>query len=344
MSYSLSSTPLLSILSGHEEVARLFSAEADLAACVTFEVALAAVQAEYSLIPSETAKAIAEAFAEYRPKPAKLAAAMARDGVAIPALVEELRKRLPPAHAKHVHRGATSQDVVDTSLMLRAAMAMATIEKYVHDASRQIDTLQKKFGKQKLMGHTRMQRALEIKVADKLKVWQAGLSDVQAAFKALRFPMQYGGPVGTYDDQKLLRGLARVLGLHYQLHSWQTQRAPIIALGNTCTLLTGACGKIGQDVAMMAQNELSEIKLRGGGTSSAMAHKQNPVKAEVLVALARFNATQNSALHHSMVHEQERSGAAWTLEWLVLPQMIVAAASAARSTKELLSSITNMGA
>jgi 3-carboxy-cis,cis-muconate cycloisomerase len=101
-------------------------------------------------------------------------------------------------------------------------------------------------------------------------------------------------------------------------------------------------GKFGQDVALMAQAG-DEIALTGGGGSSAMAHKQNPVAAETLVALARFNATQVSAIHHSMVHEQERSGASWTLEWLVLPQMAIATGAALRLSHELANKIERLG-
>jgi len=74
-----------------------------------------------------------------------------------------------------------------------------------------------------------------------------------------------------------------------------------------------------------------------------MAHKQNPVAAETLVALARFNATQLSGMHQSLVHEQERSGAAWTLEWLILPQMVMATATSLRLALELAGNITRIG-
>jgi 3-carboxy-cis,cis-muconate cycloisomerase len=86
-----------------------------------------------------------------------------------------------------------------------------------------------------------------------------------------------------------------------------------------------------------------EIALSGGGGSSAMPHKQNPVAAEILVTLARFNATQLSGMHHALVYEQERSGSAWSLEWLILPQMIVAAGSSLRLSAELASRIDRIG-
>ncbi|MHC2303106.1 adenylosuccinate lyase [Rhizobium mongolense] len=100
---------------------------------------------------------------------------------------------------------------------------------------------------------------------------------------------------------------------------WQNERAPIADLANLFSLITGSLGKMGQDIALLAQAG-GEIELAGGVRSSAMVHKQNPVGAETLVAFSRFNAAQLSAIHQALVHEQERSGAAWTLEWLVLPQ------------------------
>ncbi|TIT74292.1 MAG: 3-carboxy-cis,cis-muconate cycloisomerase, partial [Mesorhizobium sp.] len=101
-------------------------------------------------------------------------------------------------------------------------------------------------------------------------------------------------------------------------------------------------GKFGQDVALTALAG-TDIKLSGRGGSSAMPHKQNPVKAEALVALARFNATQLAGMHQALVHEQERSGAAWTLEWLMLPQMVVATAAALRLAAELAGQIESLG-
>jgi len=85
------------------------------------------------------------------------------------------------------------------------------------------------------------------------------------------------------------------------------------------------------------------IALSGGGGSSAMPHKSNPVLAELLITLARFNATQLSAMHHSLVHEQERSGAAWMLEWMVLPQMAMATGSATLAAKDLCKKIRQIG-
>ena len=93
----------------------------------------------------------------------------------------------------------------------------------------------------------------------------------------------------------------------------------------------------------MAQQGIEEIGLSGGGGSSAMPHKSNPVLAELLVTLARFNAGQVAQLHHAMVHEQERSGAAWALEWMVLPQMQITTGRGLLTAQTMLNQIERIG-
>src|SRR5690606_36016393 len=117
-------------------------------------------------------------------------------------------------------------------------------------------------------------------------------------------------------------------------------RDGVAGLASWLSLVTGSLGKMGQDIALMAQSEVGEIRLASGGGSSAMPHKVNPVGAETLVALARFNATLVSGMHHAMVHENERSGAAWTLEWLILPQTTVATAASLRCAVALLGGLS----
>jgi adenylosuccinate lyase len=107
--------------------------------------------------------------------------------------------------------------------------------------------------------------------------------------------------------------LARRLGLRNG-PSWLAERDGPAELANWLSLVSGSLGRIGEDVALMVQNEVGQAQLSGGGASSAMAHKSNPVQAEILVTLARFNASLLAGQHHALVHENERSGAAWTLE------------------------------
>jgi 3-carboxy-cis,cis-muconate cycloisomerase len=160
--------------------------------------------------------------------------------------------------------------------------------------------------------------------------------------------LQFGGAAGTLDKlgskgRAVADRMAALLGLRLPIRSWHSQRDSLAEFASWLSLVTGTLGKIGEDIALMAQNAVGEIVLEGGGASSAMPHKQNPVKAEVLVALARYNATLLSAMHQGLVHEQERSGAAWTLEWLTLPQMAVATGAALRTAAELLGSVRSIG-
>jgi 3-carboxy-cis,cis-muconate cycloisomerase len=201
------------------------------------------------------------------------------------------------------------------------------------------------------MAQTRMQRALPFTVADKIDTWSNPLRRHQEALLELApqlLVVQLGGPVGTRAQlgpkgDAVAAALAARLGLRVA-PSWHSQRDRIGALGAWLSLLSGTLGKIGQDVALMAQNEVAAVRLAAGGGSSAMAHKSNPVAAEALVAIARFNAGLLGTLHQALVHENERSGAAWTLEWMVLPQMIVATAGALRQAEGMIVGMRFVGA
>ena len=120
-------------------------------------------------------------------------------------------------------------------------------------------------------------------------------------------------------------------------------RESVTEYASFLSLVSGTLGKVGQDISLMSQQGIEEISMSRGGGSSAMPHKQNPVAAELLVTLARFNATQVSAMHHAMVHELERSGAAWALEWMILPQMAMATARALTVAIDLSQNITRLG-
>jgi 3-carboxy-cis,cis-muconate cycloisomerase len=159
--------------------------------------------------------------------------------------------------------------------------------------------------------------------------------------------VQLGGPLGLRDYPKgqgdaAAKELARRLGLRVD-PVWHSNRTPMLEAGHWMTLVSGSLGKMGQDVALMAQQGVDEVKLRGGGASSAMPHKQNPVGAETLVTLARFVAVQQGGLAQAMVHEQERSGAAWALEWMTLPAMAEATGAALGQAQRLIAQIDRIG-
>jgi 3-carboxy-cis,cis-muconate cycloisomerase len=327
---------LLQHLTGDAELEALFTDEAEVAAILQFEAALAAAEAEAGLIPEAAAIAIASIIASFHPDMTDLAQGIVKDGVVVPALLRQLRAATGE-HGASLHVGATSQDAIDTGLMLRLATAISLIEQRLVSLEGALAELGERYGALTMMAHTRMQRALPIPVSAKLSAWIDPLTRARRTLGLLRgrlLVIQLGGPVGTRAElgnkadlvatrlaERLDLGLAR---------PWHTERDPIGEFGAVLSLITGALGKFGADIALLAQNEVATIALQGGGGSSTMAHKSNPVNAELLVTLARFNAGQLGLLHQALVHEFERSGSAWTLEWLVLPQMVVATGASLR--------------
>ncbi|TPL91624.1 3-carboxy-cis,cis-muconate cycloisomerase [Mesorhizobium sp. B2-3-12] len=341
--------PLLSGLLGDEEAARHFSMEADIAAMLAFERALAEAEADCGIIPQEAAAAIVKAIASFRPDTGKLRAGVTRDGVVVPELVRQIKLAVGEPHGGSVHFGATSQDVIDTSLVLRLKSVVEHLSLLLTETIIRLVSLEDRFGGRALTGMTRMQAAIPIKVADRVNAWRAPLQRHQERLSqqsARLLVVQFGGAAGTLEklgDQgpAIRAALAAKLGLA-DASQWHSQRDALADFANWLSLVTGSLGKFGQDIALLAQGG-ADIALSGGGGSSAMPHKQNPVKAEALVALARFNATQLSGMHQALVHEQERSGAAWTLEWLLLPQMVVATAASLRLAAELAARIESLG-
>ncbi|MDQ0457805.1 3-carboxy-cis,cis-muconate cycloisomerase [Rhizobium paknamense] len=339
----------LSGLLGDEDIAALFTAEADIAAMLAFERALAQAEAAHGVITPEDADAILAGLAQASPDLDALKQGTAQDGVVIPAFVKQLRQAVGGKAAEKVHFGATSQDVIDTSLMLRLKQLVTLVDQRLDTISERLQALSDRQGGKRLMGHTRMQAAIPITVAARIASWRQPLDlyRLEAAdLLAHGFALQFGGAAGTLeklgDKAGAVRAdLARRLELE-DVPQWQSQRSRLVKIGDLLARISGSLGKMGQDVALLAEMG-GEIKLSGGGGSSAMPHKQNPVAAEVLVSLARFNALQIGGLYQSLVHEQERSGAAWTLEWLLLPQMAVATGAALRLAAELVTSIQSLG-
>ena len=344
MSVSVFDHPWLSALLGDEEIARQFDVESELRAMLAFEVALAAVQAEAGIIPSAAAEAIARAGARFEPDMDALAAGTLRDGMVVPNWVEQLRRHVGPPHDAHVHFGSTSQDALDTSLVLRLKPTLVILAQRLEQTDAQLGALAQKYGTQAAMARTRMQRALPITWGERIAAWRAPLQRHRQRLVELEprlLMLQFGGPVGTLDKfgtsgPALAAALARKLDLRAPELCWQNARDNLAELAGWLSLVTGSLGKIGQDIALLAQNEIGEVVLAGGGKSSAMHHKNNPVAAEILVTLARFNAAQLAAMHQAVVHEQERSGTAWTLEWMILPQMVVATGAALARALTLL--------
>ncbi|RVU38181.1 3-carboxy-cis,cis-muconate cycloisomerase [Hwanghaeella grinnelliae] len=351
MTVSAFDHPWFSGLFGDDTVAALFSADRTAHSFLRFERALTKALGDHGVVDKAVADGVLNMLAGFAPDMDGIAAGMARDGVPGPAFVKQLKQAVGDDLAAGVHVGATSQDLSDTALVETLGAVNKILSERLREAVSALEELEARFGTATLMGRTRMQAAQPITVGHRVSTWRAPLirhlqrlEDINPGLLVLQFSgaVGTGGALGD-KHADVARQMAAELGLAYAPDCWHTTRDAIADYANWLSLVTGSLGKMGQDICLMAQQGLDEAVLGGGGGSSAMPHKRNPVKAEALVTLARFNAVQVGGMHQALVHEQERSGAAWSLEWLILPQMTVAAAASLSTGIALLKSIERLG-
>ena len=339
------SHPWLSALMGDPQIAAILSPEAELARMLRIEAAWTR-----TIAPAPEADRIAARIEGADIAPADLAPGTAQDGLPVPALVALLRAALPEGDRRWLHRGLTSQDVIDTALMLALAEALPILAHRLQALVAALEVLAARDGARPLMAATRMQPALPVTAGHRIAAWTRPLRDIAGDLPALRARLavlQWGGPVGLRDPD--LPGdtgarMAGRLGLSDPGHAWHSDRRRLAQLAAMLAQISGALGKMGQDIALMAQTGPDALRLDGGGGSSAMPHKQNPVLAELLVTLARLNSAGAGLIQDALVHEQERSGAAWMVEWATLPQMLIATGAGLNAGLRLVGMIRSVGA
>ncbi len=348
MSASPFDHPVLGAWTADTATMRQLAWDADMAAMLRFWTALAEAGAAAGVIPAADAAIIGAALGGPPPDAATLRDRGRRDGMVVPGLVAALRARLPPGVRPHLHHGATSQDAVDTALMLRMARLLDDHAGRLDGLATRLDLLAGRWGARPLMAVTRMREALPITVAARLGVWRAAVRGAASRARDRRaaLPVQFGGPVGTLEalggaGPAVRAGLARRLDLRDPGRAWHTDRTPVVDLAVALDATSRALGKLGMDAALMAQDAVGAIVL-AGGSSSSMPHKVNPVDAELVVALARHSAAMMGAMAGAGLHELERSGAGWTQEWLALPQIAACAGGAIAAAERLLDAVQDI--
>jgi 3-carboxy-cis,cis-muconate cycloisomerase len=316
-------------------VAALVDGRAWWQAMLDVEAALARACARAGEIPEEAAGAIAAAchVELYDLEALDREAALSASPV-VP-LAVALRER----SNEHAHHGATSQDVLDTAMMLIARRALGAL---LADAAGTADAAARLADAHRdtpVMARTLLQPALPTSFGLKAGGWLDGIEEQIAALVAVRddvLAVQMGGPVG-HRDPAVAALVAEELGLAQPVLPWHANRARPVALAAALGAMAGSVAKVARDVVLMAQGEVGEVREGGeGGRSSAMAHKRNPAAAvSVLACAARVPGVAATVLA-GMPQEHERGAGSWQAEWGAITDVLRLTGSAVAWTRELL--------
>ncbi len=331
------------------ELASLFTDEAEIRAMLLVEGELALAQAAEGLIPEIAARAIHRASREARIDPADLTEETGSDAVPVPALVKAFRKAVGSSrHARYVHWGATSQDIMETGLVLRLRQALAIYEFRLESLSRKLARLASDHAELPMAARTYGQTATVTSFGAVVTGWGRPLLRHLERLDRIRdesLCVSLSGAAGTLsamgDRGPAVRTrLAGALGLGDPGGSWHSERDRIGALASWITGVATSLGKMGEDLILLTQSGVSEIVLARAGGSSTMPQKSNPVIPSLLVALARHITALNVGLQGAGLHRQQRDGAAWLTEWLALPQLCIGLGRSLSAAGDLISGVT----
>nr|WP_163501748.1 adenylosuccinate lyase family protein [Halomonas socia] len=295
-------------------------------AMLAFELALAEAQEAEAALPAGTSQRLRERLAGHPFDLDALAAGVASGGnVAIP-FVKQARAALPDELKRYFHQGATSQDVVDSALMLLLKSRLARLDALLVRCRVAGIALMQVHDQTVMVGRTLMQQALPTTFGVRVAQWTLGLEQARRRLAGVALPVQFGGAVGVHSGWGALGltfmdGIAERLGLAAPVLPWHTDRQPIHALGTALDAAAGAAEKLALDVALLTQTELGEVAEPAGegmGESSSMPHKRNPVRCALIRGAARQVHGHTTVLLNAAAQPLERGLGEWHAEWTPL--------------------------
>jgi 3-carboxy-cis,cis-muconate cycloisomerase len=351
--------------------------QAWLAAMLDTEAALARALERAGLAPAGAGAAVTQAANAGTIDAADLGRRAALTGNPVPALVRALTRSVPAAAAAAVHRGATSQDIIDTAAMLLARRALAAIVADVSAAADAAAGLAAAHRDTVMIGRTLLQQAVPVTFGLVAAGWLTGLDEARANLdrvRAGRLAVQFGGAAGTLsslgaDGPRVAALLAEELGLPLPVLPWHTDRLRIVEVAASCACAAAALGKIARDVTLLAQSEVAEVRegdvgdvggvgdvrgvegegsaaseTAGGenarrGGSSAMPHKRNPVAAIAVLGCTRRVPGLLATLAAAAEQEHQRAAGAWHSEWEPFADLLRLTGSAASWGADLLAGL-----
>ncbi|MES2103991.1 MAG: 3-carboxy-cis,cis-muconate cycloisomerase [Pseudomonadota bacterium] len=348
------SSSLTSLISSTEPMLAVFSDHNSIACMLDVEAALARAEVRHQVIPEQALAAIEDACEVELIDLASLAHAAASAGnLAIP-LVKQLTAnvaKLNPEAAKYVHWGATSQDVMDTALVLQLRQALDLIDADLRQLNAALAELARRYQHTPMVGRTWMQHALPLTFGMKAAGWLDGMLRHQKRLLYVRqqvLVLQCGGAAGTLAslaDQAagVAASLAEELGLGLPDMPWHVQRDRVAEVATVMGLLVGSLGKMARDISLLSQTDVAEVaepEQAGRGGSSAMPHKRNPIGCAVALSAAVRVPGLVSTMLSGMVQENERALGGWQAEWDTLPDIMRLAAGSLAQMKQVAAGLT----
>ena len=345
---------LVNALNASPSVTEAFSDHSALRHMLRFEAELAKSVADAGLIPKRRAATIAAACNADLYDPAELVSVARRNMTltvaVVRALTTQVKKRDPEA-AAYVHWGATSQDVLDTAMVLQIGEAIPPLLEQLHRIIQSFVRLARRHRNTPMMGRTLMQPATPLAFGQKVAGWAW---DIDRAARRLEESfaetqvLQFGGASGSLSALgpkavPVMKDLARRLDLALPAAPWFAQRVRIAAFAEDVALVTGALGKAAKDISLMMQYEVQELAEPSGpdrGGSSTMPHKRNPVGAGLALTAAARTAQLAATIVGAMPQENERALGGWQAEWPTLAGLLEAFGSAVEAIAEIAPELT----
>ena len=331
-----------------------------LQAMLDTEAALARALERAGLAAPGAGAAVTAAATAANFDPAELGRQAALTGNPVPALVRALSARLPEPAAAAVHQGATSQDIIDTAMMLLARAALDAVLARLGAAAAAAARLAAAHRDTVMTGRTLLQQAVPVTFGLVAAGWLTGIDEARTALAAVRrerLAVQFGGAAGTLASlgdagPRVAALLAGELGLAEPVLPWHTNRVRITELAAVLATASAAAGKIARDVTLLAQTEVGEVREGGGdpagrggpggpgrGGSSAMPHKRNPVAAVATLGCTRQVPGLLATLTAAAEQEHQRAAGAWHAEWQPLSALLRLTATAASWCADLLAGL-----
>ncbi|MCQ9392306.1 3-carboxy-cis,cis-muconate cycloisomerase [Pseudomonas viridiflava] len=317
------------------DMRRIFSDEGRVQGMLDFEAALARAEARVGLIPQDVVSDITQSCRAELFDFDALAIAIGNSGNSAIPLVKALGKRIAahsPEAERYVHMGATSQDVMDSGLILQIRDAIDVLERDLGHLGDALAQQAQVHAATPLAGRTWLQQATPVTLGMKIAGWLGAITRHRQRLNEIKprvLCLQFGGASGSLaalGDQafKVAEALAEELQLHLPEQPWHTQRDRLVEFASLLGLIAGSLGKLGRDVSLLMQTEVGEVfepSAPGKGGSSTMPHKRNPVGAAVMIGAATRAPGLVATMFSAMPQEHERSLGLWHAEWETLPEL-----------------------